>query len=427
MIRFSSSVRPRRSERGSALVLAVFVLFLLTAMGVALLFLSHNEIEMSEASLSSKKAFYLAEAGLEDGRMTLLDITRGDAAVMQDEMHNRAGVDDAFNFDPGAVQVSFDGDDNPTFGGYGDDTPLRALTSFADGSYIAFLTNDPLEIVEAIVEPVSHMPAFAPAAITLLGPKPSFEGGRSNPSVYSGDDCGVTGGPFAPAVGTIGAEAEADAELGVGDGDNDPDFETGPYSDGETVADLTDPSHPLMQAAGVDVIDDTWIDCVQLQELIEQLRGRADYYCSEIVDSTCGIPATNPDSITFIDKQPTWSAGSGDLGQGILVVTGDADFPGNASWEGLVLVVGRGRILRSGGGNGSINGGIVVADIAGPDGGYGRQWAADDCTGGPNGDGFGSAAYQVNGNGSSSVQFCSGILDTVNPLADLRIEDFLQR
>ena len=58
-------------ERGSAMVLAVFVLVLVSSMGISLLFLTHNEVRMGQAGLHAKQAFYLAEAGQEDGRTTL--------------------------------------------------------------------------------------------------------------------------------------------------------------------------------------------------------------------------------------------------------------------------------------------------------------------------------------------------------------------
>src|SRR5262249_61626335 len=60
-----------RGERGSALVMAVFVLMLLTSMGAALLFVSENEMKTGRVDLRSKEVFYTSEAGLEDARETL--------------------------------------------------------------------------------------------------------------------------------------------------------------------------------------------------------------------------------------------------------------------------------------------------------------------------------------------------------------------
>ena len=89
--------------------------------------------------------------------------------------------------------------------GYGDDVPLIDPTAFGDGWYAAFMTNDAVngagsvdtnnrvmitgiglgsnhsvEIVQAVIIREVLLP---PAAITLLGPTPSFTGGSSNPNV----------------------------------------------------------------------------------------------------------------------------------------------------------------------------------------------------------------------------------------------------
>ena len=67
----ANSGQRSRDERGSALLMAVFVLAIVGAMGIALLFQTSIEVKTSRTSLDVKKAFYLAEAGLEDARATL--------------------------------------------------------------------------------------------------------------------------------------------------------------------------------------------------------------------------------------------------------------------------------------------------------------------------------------------------------------------
>ena len=66
----SDSNRDRR--RGSALVMVIFVLVLLTGMGAALLFTSQNEGKMSRTSLRVKEAFYLAESAIEPIRPSVV-------------------------------------------------------------------------------------------------------------------------------------------------------------------------------------------------------------------------------------------------------------------------------------------------------------------------------------------------------------------
>src|SRR5215470_10840253 len=53
----------RRSsgEKGSAMVLAIFALLLLTSMGIAFLFMGHTDVKVNQAGQRATKAFYLAE------------------------------------------------------------------------------------------------------------------------------------------------------------------------------------------------------------------------------------------------------------------------------------------------------------------------------------------------------------------------------
>src|SRR5439155_5039831 len=92
----------RRAERGSALVMAIFVLVLLTAMGAALLFVSENEMKTGQVDLRSKTVFYTSEAGLEDGRETLRvvnlsGVTAALRAGLNDELTSAAGPNGLIN------------------------------------------------------------------------------------------------------------------------------------------------------------------------------------------------------------------------------------------------------------------------------------------------------------------------------------------
>ena len=196
--------RSEEPRRGSALVLAIFVLAILAGAGLMLLVLSQNELKMNQASLQTKKAFFSAEAGLEDGRATLLESI--DSLTLDQQLTAASGSDGVFDFDPAALRVVYDDSGQAVgFEGYGDDVPLRAPTVLGDGVYAAFLTNDPeemddtdpkddsnekvtiygvgtgtgnsIEVVQAIVEPNPLMPP-PPCMLTLLGPDPTFFGGN---------------------------------------------------------------------------------------------------------------------------------------------------------------------------------------------------------------------------------------------------------
>ncbi len=68
------------------------------------------------------------------------------------------------------------------------------------------------------------------------------------------------------------------------------------------------------------------------------------------------------------DASPQITIVNGDLvvngkttGAGILVVTGTLNFNGNPNFDGIVLVIGKGSMLVSGGGNGQFNGAVLIA------------------------------------------------------------------
>ena len=125
-------------------MMAVFVTVLVSAMGISLLSVSQFEVRSSQANLRVKAAFFLAEGGEEDGRMALFNAYRD--LTFTDALENYAGVDDTIDFDPTALQFTYDFNGNLSgIGGFGDDVPLVPLVAKGDGRYAAFLTNDPVE------------------------------------------------------------------------------------------------------------------------------------------------------------------------------------------------------------------------------------------------------------------------------------------
>ena len=424
-----------RTEDGSALLLAIFVLVLLTGMGVVLLFASRTDVRMSQADSRAKKAFYIAEAGLETAReqLRLDNLASADKDSLDDELTVAAGGDGNIDLDADALQAVYDGSGNVTgFTGYGDDVPLAGYASFGGGWYAAFLTNDPvdgktnlndtnsrvmitaigtgkdrsLEMVQAIVErlPLPDLPA----TITVLGPTAGFEGGTSAAKTYEGDDCdgatGYTGVPglSVPTVGTIGSASEASAEDGV-------DQPAGYDSGGETGIATVDNIEST--------IDPTWTTCSDLLELADLIKKAADYVCTVASPCTHWNTATMQ-TITYVEGDLTLPESS----KGLLWVTGDLTINGADDFDGAILVIGEGSFAFSGGGNGHSIGGIVVANIAGPDGVFGT---ADDCTDAP--DGFAQAWFDADGGGNHDWIYCSDALNQVTVAAPLDTMTFRQR
>ena len=434
----TASRRDLRSEKGSSLVIAMFVLAMLTALGSGLLFLANTDVKMNQADLRAKAVFAIAESGLEDSRNKLRadNIASANPNSLDDELAVAAGGNTTIDLNVNSLTPTYDSNGNVTgFTGYGNDTPLRTITTFNGGRYAAFLSNDPIdgisntndtndrvmitaigtgrdksvEIVQAIVERRGF--PTPPSTIMLLGPTPAFDGGTSASKEYTGDDCagvpGYTGIPglHMPVIGTMDAAGEAAAETGV--------HHPSSYStDGGTctgacaVADVHTTTPPDLSS------------CTSLLELAESVRASADYICTP--SSPCThIGSTTVNTVTYID-------GDFDLGslngQGFLWVTGDFQARGGGSWTGVIFVVGTGSFDRNGGGSGETYGSTVVANVAGPDHIYGN---ADDCTG-PYG-GFGQSVYTVSGTGTHDTTYCSDVISQTTNGFPMKITSFRQR
>jgi len=112
--------------------------------------------------------------------------------------------------------------------------------------------------------------------------------------------------------------------------------------------------------------------------------------------STAGLGASNTDGVlTFVDGNLTLGPGS-PTGQGTLIVTGDLTLDGNFQWNGVIMVLGTGRVYRSGGGHGDIYGALFVAKFAAT---------------GADTDLFGAPTFDTSGGGTSNIQYSSDAVD----------------
>jgi hypothetical protein len=89
--------------------------------------------------------------------------------------------------------------------------------------------------------------------------------------------------------------------------------------------------------------------------------------------------------LTFIDGDGVLSPANG---AGLLVVTGTLTVDGDAAYDGLILVMGGGQLIRNGGGNGSALGSILVARFG-------------------NSGNFLAPSFESSGSGTSSIQYDS--------------------
>jgi len=399
-------------------------------MGAALLFVSENEVKMSQVDVKDKQVFYFSEAGLEHAREQLrfnnMNATpASNKTSLNDDLLTAAGPNGVLDFDAANLKPVSDSSGNVTaFTGYGDDVPLKAMTTFGTGKYAAFLLNDPLEaspgktnlndtnqramitaigtgagnsveVVQAIVKR-DTLPQF-PSTITIVGPNPVFDGGNSNAKTYTGNDCNGSGIPglSVPVVGVIGTAAKASADAGV---QKPGTYSTGALSGTGTVSDLTS------------TIDPNLNNCQYLLDLAKKVRNVATVVGDSSTPTSSLGTAANP-KVVFIDGDFSFTDGGG-----LLWVTGNLTISGNTNWTGVLIIVGKGNLQRNGSGNGVISGSVLVADVAGPDG---IMWTADDCSGpddvkGNADDGISSGTYNVNGGGSGGEIYCTNDIHNID-------------
>jgi len=190
--------------------------------------------------------------------------------------------------------------------------------------------------------------------------------------------------------------------------------QSGNYS----VVNRNDPTDPGIVGSSLGVIEPGWDDCDALRGMTEEVRAVADVVC--VQGTPCTLPASAPDRVVFADGD--FTLGSTLSGAGLLWVTGTLTMSGSTDWNGLIVVVGEGAFVRSGGGAGRISGATILADIAGADSLYGTS---DDCQGGTNG--FRSAAYNESAGGTGLTTYCNADALAAIPFTKYSVVDFRQR
>jgi hypothetical protein len=250
--------------------------------------------------------------------------------------------------------------------------------------------------LEAIIQKNFFNGLTAPATLTLVGgscgPCPgttfTFNPGSSNVTTYSGDDAVST--DIIPPIGTI----------------------NGTNLDAVNASVLRQPPHPFngnVIGTPSDVSNEIpdWLSTpaqmdVAIQQLAETARSSPDpnnnptgrFFPSGRQPTTFGDNA-NALGITFCDGNCTFTGNGG----GILVVTGQLTLHGNFNFNGLIIVTGAGGITRSGGGNGVIQGNMVVAP-------YENNRIEDNLNPSATAQ-FLAPQYDLSGGGNSTIQYNS--------------------
>lgn len=204
--------------------------------------------------------------------------------------------------------------------------------------------------LEAIIQKNFFNGMTAPATLCLIGSSSGFvfDPGSSQNVTYSGDD--VASNIIIPPVGT----------------DNDPNLATvnTQFATTGRKADVFGTPANVSEELPQWLWSPANLDAV-VQSLKSTAKSSGNYYNSGDGPSSPGSYATGK-GITFIDGDYKVRADGG----GLLIVTGKLTLEGAFSFKGMIIVTGQNGVDRHGGGNGVIQGNMVIAPYSSPTGSF---------------------------------------------------------
>jgi hypothetical protein len=97
-----------------------------------------------------------------------------------------------------------------------------------------------------------------------------------------------------------------------------------------------------------------------IQQLISNVTYAADQtFGNNPTISSLGTTSTP--LITVVNGDFSWSGSQ--TGAGVLIVTGNLTITGTPNFNGVIFIVGKGSLTYKGSGNGTINGGLFIANL----------------------------------------------------------------
>jgi len=212
-----------------------------------------------------------------------------------------------------------------------------------------------------------------PGGFTVKGPDDcsplAFSSGSSNAKQYSGVDHANLE-PQRPAF-AVSPCNESDVDEGIVKHSTVSDPEIGLLGDDDTTPGTVETPSFLESAD-------------RARAYLTSLQNKATSTNRYFSGTTTVNDSLTVPTFTFVDGDCTLTQGSG-----FLVVTGTLTMRGNTDFNGVILVLGKGEVIRDGGGNGKIYGGVTLAA-------FGRS----------SGD-FTAPKFETNGGGNSTIQYDS--------------------
>lgn len=363
---------PRESlgdEKGMVLVVGLLLVSFLLLLGTTAVMTSTTDMKINSNYRSGAQAFYIAEAGIERARAQLLNLG---STTLSQALAARVGANNLLSNSANSANFYANG----AF--VTDDVPYIAQTSFGGGTYRVYLTNaatlpgvlpvetptsttdtdlqvtltsfgqgpnNSLAVVQAVIKKLTLPPL--PGALILPGPGVSFQGGTSSSSEVDGEE------KSAVALTSDAARSSVISNLtSIGRINN---YTCNPSQTGS----------PCINNEAA-TIDPAWNSASGIEKLYNTLMSMADV----VTGTTTGATATTTTLTTAqvgttSNRKVVVVNGNAVLdnldGAGILIVTGQLTLRNNFNYHGVIMCIGQGNLLRDGGGNGDIEGAILVA------------------------------------------------------------------
>ena len=365
----------RHGEKGAALVISILIATLLLAVAGTVILTSGMSAVTSIDATAELQAYYGAETGLE----AALNVIRGHVApngiAGTTRMGFRNAVDPATSnraSDTSAVArfsawLNYDNDwrVRPTGANYAYSVVVMDPDDPSGAQRLADATYRPKRIqvqstgygprgsskrMEMVVQKVSF--DFEPDAMLLARSSDdgslatmSFDIGTSAAKFYSGhDNAGAVSNLPTFGVTSVGDLAVANDAI----------------TKGATVEEVKTQQVDLADLPSWLQTADSAREFLNYMQIVARSMGR--YYTSH--SGMAGSTASP--AFTFVNGNATLDGGAG-----LMIVTGDLTLSGNAVFNGVILVLGQGKVVRDGGGNGTILGSIYVAKFA-------RSWPSSE-------------------------------------------------
>jgi hypothetical protein len=347
-------------EKGMVLVVGLLLISVLSLVGTTAVMTSTTDMKISSNYRSGARAFYIAEAGIERARAQLLSLGVSGFTLSQ-SLFVSAGFNGSLSNSGNIANFYANG----AF--VTDDFPFIWQTSFGDGTYRVYLTNDltdgvtsktdtnlqvtltsfgrgpnnSLAVVQAVVKKLALPPL--PGAIVLPGPGVSFQGGLYNNTDYKGQE------KYAVALTSDAARSSVISNL------------TAINRLYKYTSDDGNGASSIRNTAAT--IDPTWNSVSGIEALYRALMS--------VADTVTGAPGTTTTLTagqvgTDSNRKIVVVNGNAVLdslhdGAGILVVTGQLTWRGNTHYKGLIMCIGQGSVLANGWYSGDIKGALLVA------------------------------------------------------------------